>query len=102
MPKDEDIRKLAQGLIERIKDLTSKQKLDGVNSTAGLNLIQACLVYFILFNRKRAGEAKWMLLSDYQEAKNENFSSDPELIAQMDQFEKKLAEQFLMMRLVGK
>ena len=48
MPKDSDIRKLAQGLIDHIKALTAKQKPDNANCEDSLALIQAILVYFIL------------------------------------------------------
>ena len=47
MPKDDDIKKLAQGLTELIKAKTAKQKSEGGNPVDGLALIQACLVYFI-------------------------------------------------------
>ena len=55
MPSDDDIRKMSNGLSERIKNLTNDMIADGVNARDGLELISLSLVYFIMFNRKRAG-----------------------------------------------
>ena len=102
MPKDKDIHKLAEGLTELIKSKLAKLKDEGPNQEDALILIQACLVYFVLFNRKRDVETSCILLSDYIEAKGEKIKNDPELMVQLSPLEKKMAQQFLLMKIVGK
>ena len=77
MPKEEDIAKLNEGLTKKIKGLKSKIRLYGPNPKDGRMLLEACLVYYILFNRKRGGEAMWALLKDFEAAKGQLISECP-------------------------
>ena len=102
MPKEEDIAKLNEGLTKKIKGLTSKIRLYGPNPKDGRMLLEACLVYYILFNRKRGGEAMWALLKDFEAAKDTNFTEDSELMKQLSPFEQQLAKEFMLMTIEGK
>ena len=102
MPKDEDIRKMSSSLIELMKNLMEKMEEGGPNPKDGLELISVCLVYFIMFNRKRAGEVKWILLTDFQAAKKADMKLDEEMVSQLDKLERKIAQRHLLMKLTGK
>jgi hypothetical protein len=102
MPTEEDIAKFSEGLIKKIKDLTSKIRLYGPNPKDGRLMLEASLVYYTLFNRKRGGEAMWALLKDFEAAKDANFTEDSELMKQLSPYERQLAKEFMLMKIEGK
>ena len=57
---------MSSSLIELIRNLMEKMEEGGPNPKDGLELISVCLVYFIMFNRKRAGEGKHTIKSRFK------------------------------------
>ena len=102
MPKDDDIKKLANGLIQTIKDLLEEMKMKGANEKLGNELIGVCLVYFILFNRKRCGEVMWILRKNFEDAKKIDLKQDQELFDLLSKLEKRQANRHLVMKIIGK
>ena len=80
LPRDDDIKKLSDGLRQTIKDLLEEMEANGANVKLGNELIGASLVYFILFNRKRSGEVMWILRKNFEDAKNIDLKKEPECL----------------------
>ena len=52
------MKKLSEGLVNKLKVLTRNMKRNGANPKEGRQLAQEALVYYIFFNRKRGGNYK--------------------------------------------
>ena len=57
------MKKLSEGLVNKLKTLTWNMKRNGANPKEGLQLLKAALVYYIFFNRKRGGNYKRFFLN---------------------------------------
>ena len=110
MPTNDDIKLFAMYLRRRIKEETEflilqkqlkKLKEENCRKRAR-NLICLALVFFIMFNRKRSGESKWILLKDFLDAKQNDLKNDPELFGKLSQLEKRIASRHLLMKIIGK
>ena len=110
MPTNEDLKIFAIFLRRRIKEETKyliHQKLMGKlkeekNQKRCRILICLSLVFFIMFNRKRSGESKWILLKDFQDAKKNDLKEDTELFSKLSKLEQRIASRHLLMKIIGK
>ena len=102
LPRDDDIKKLSDGLRQTIKDLLEEMEANGANVKLGNELIGASLVYFILFNRKRSGEVMWILRKNFEDAKNIDLKKEPEIFNLFSALEKRQAQRHLTMKIIGK
>ena len=102
LPRDDDIKKLSDGLKITIQNLLEEMEMYGAKSELGAELIGACLVYFILFNRKRAGEAMWIRLENFEDAKKSDLKKEPEVFKLFSAFEKRQSQRHLAMKIIGK
>lgn len=102
LPRDDDIKKLSDGLKKTASDHLEEMETNGANPKLGNELIGVCLVYFILFNRKRTGEVMWILLKNFEDAKKNDLKKEPEVFGLFSALEKKQAQRHLAMKIIGK
>ena len=110
MPTNEDLKLFAIYLRKRIKEeteylISQKQLLklkEEKNQKRARILICLCLVFFIMFNRKRSGESKWILLKDFLDAKKNDLKEDKELFSKLSKLEQRIASRHLLMKIIGK
>ena len=102
LPRDDDIKKLSNGLKNNVVDLLDELKTSGANEKVGKELIGVCLVYFILFNRKRTGEVMWILRKNFEDAKKSDLKQEPEVFNLFSKLEKRQANRHLCMKIIGK
>jgi hypothetical protein len=97
-----DVVKFSNGLKTDIKKLYDKMLHEPSTETAK-RLCEACLVYLVIFNRKRVGEVAHMEVVNYTEAKkNKNDNIDPEIFNQLSDLQKEMSKRHVLAKIIGK
>lgn len=100
LPLTEDLKKVTNYLGENRKKCLSALRSNPTSST-WLNLAKVCLANIIMFNRRRSGEASRMLVSNFEDARNNCQPSD-DILAALSEMEKQLVNSFFRVEVPGK
>ena len=100
-PLSEDVAKLSQGLKKDCKAAV-KTFRDNPNEYNYVQVAEICGTYLAVYSCKRAGELFNTKVKNFIDAKNQQLGKQEEALKMCSESEKAMADQHLLMKIVGK